>query len=105
MSFAIHRKLVPSLVEFLKCFNEHLMTLFLHLHGSCCATVVSIYASKLDSDEFVIAQFYESLRGEVNWCLWGDKIILLVELVQIEKLGAFLVDMALRKLTPMFYSL
>lgn len=32
VSFAIHRKLVPSLVEFLKCVNEHLMTLCLHLH-------------------------------------------------------------------------
>lgn len=56
MGFVIHKKkLVPSLVKLPEDVSERLMSLCLHLHGSCYTTVVILYAPKLNSDEVVIA--------------------------------------------------
>lgn len=68
---------MPSLVEHPKGVNDCSMTLCLHLYGSCCVTVVSVYAPALDIDDVVIAQFHMSLRGVLNSGLLDDKIILL----------------------------
>lgn len=51
----IKKKLVPSLVKLPEDVSERLMSLCLHLHGSCYTTVVILYAPKLNSDEVVIA--------------------------------------------------
>lgn len=67
MSFAIYSKLRPSLVELPKGVNECSMTFVYTYMDPCCATVVSVYAPTLDSDDDVIAQFHLSLRGSTEF--------------------------------------
>lgn len=57
---------MPSFVDISKGVNDRLLTLRLHLTGSRCVTIVSVYASTLDSNDVVMAQFYESLRTVLN---------------------------------------
>ena len=53
------------------------MTLRLHLAGNRYATIISVYAPPLVSDEAKNTSFYEELRSLLSSALMTDKIILL----------------------------